>query len=408
MLLLVSSLGVLAQNTTLSGTILNEETKEPIEFVNVVVQGTESGASTDRKGQFSISFHPDYGSHLHISYLGFENKVVTISELTTTENLVIYLKPKVYQIGGVTVRSSDGQKIVKEAISRMKDNYPQGNYSTQAFYRQYHQENGEYVRLIEANLTLFHKGRTPFNMDTQQETVAINHLRRSHNFEINDELHGDHLIDLLMENSVKYNTGTALNDRTLKRYNYALDSLLYVNDELAFQISYETNYLHGEKLEKGKMIIDYATYGILQIDAQAVTNEWPNDLRPGGTEKFTWEFKESEKHIKFKKYKGKLYLEELTMEYEHDLYSNQFNSLEYTIVEKFELYTDSISTTFDEQLLKENRPKKWTNLYHAPYEYDEQFWENYQTPAIYPLPEEVATDLEKYKTLEAQYHLNSK
>ena len=77
-LLLMSAIGM--AQTSISGTVLAED-GSPIPGVNVVVQGTTTGATTDFDGNFTISAAS--GDVLSISYVGFITQAVTLAEETT-------------------------------------------------------------------------------------------------------------------------------------------------------------------------------------------------------------------------------------------------------------------------------------------------------------------------------------
>lgn len=68
---------VMAQNVTVTGTIISATDKEPIIGANVVVEGTTNGTVTDFDGNFSFSVPPN--SNLVISYIGFKNQTVKAS-----------------------------------------------------------------------------------------------------------------------------------------------------------------------------------------------------------------------------------------------------------------------------------------------------------------------------------------
>ncbi|MBL7964787.1 MAG: carboxypeptidase-like regulatory domain-containing protein [Flavobacteriales bacterium] len=86
--LLLTSLFALAQKGTITGTITGQEggKLQPMPFVNVVIQGTTTGATTDLDGRFSFQAEP--GAHvLLVSFVGFEpverNVTVTAGQTTT-------------------------------------------------------------------------------------------------------------------------------------------------------------------------------------------------------------------------------------------------------------------------------------------------------------------------------------
>jgi TonB-linked SusC/RagA family outer membrane protein len=70
-LLLLLSSSVFAQNKTVTGTVVNSETSEPVSGVSVKVKGNAKGTSTDAKGFFTLNV-PD-GAILEFSSVGYKS-----------------------------------------------------------------------------------------------------------------------------------------------------------------------------------------------------------------------------------------------------------------------------------------------------------------------------------------------
>ena len=64
-----------AQNTV-RGSVVDSETGEPLPGVNVIIQGTTTGVSTDFDGNYQISV--SQGAVLEFSHLGFETQGITV------------------------------------------------------------------------------------------------------------------------------------------------------------------------------------------------------------------------------------------------------------------------------------------------------------------------------------------
>jgi TonB-dependent SusC/RagA subfamily outer membrane receptor len=67
----------LAQETTISGTVSDAETGEPLPGVNVVIKGTSKGVNTDLQGTYKISASPD--ATLIYSFIGMESKEIPVN-----------------------------------------------------------------------------------------------------------------------------------------------------------------------------------------------------------------------------------------------------------------------------------------------------------------------------------------
>jgi len=85
---------------TISGYVFDESTNEPLSGANILIRETTNGVITGIDGSFKIETRGDLPLFLEVSYLGFENKAV---ELTEWINLEIYLKPKSADLNEVTV-----------------------------------------------------------------------------------------------------------------------------------------------------------------------------------------------------------------------------------------------------------------------------------------------------------------
>ena len=74
LLLLMMPLGMLAQGTV-SGVVSDGASGQPIPGVNVIVEGTGNGTSTDMDGNYTLS-NVNTGDRIVFSSIGFANQVV--------------------------------------------------------------------------------------------------------------------------------------------------------------------------------------------------------------------------------------------------------------------------------------------------------------------------------------------
>jgi TonB-linked SusC/RagA family outer membrane protein len=83
LLLLMLPVSVLAQNT-LSGNVRDNATGESLPGVNVIVQGTQNGTSTDMEGNFSLS-NVKSGDLIVFSFIGYSDQVVSYTGQATID-----------------------------------------------------------------------------------------------------------------------------------------------------------------------------------------------------------------------------------------------------------------------------------------------------------------------------------
>lgn len=74
-----------AQNATLSGTITDADTKEPLFGVNVILTGTSFGTSSDFDGTFTINNIPAGEYNVQFTYIGYEKNLFTAIKFSEGE-----------------------------------------------------------------------------------------------------------------------------------------------------------------------------------------------------------------------------------------------------------------------------------------------------------------------------------
>ena len=79
-----------ASPVVVRGMVIDEENKEPLIGVSVLIEGTNKGVATNVDGQFALKLPPD--TSLVISYIGYKTKKVHVSYLLHSDNNVIVLE----------------------------------------------------------------------------------------------------------------------------------------------------------------------------------------------------------------------------------------------------------------------------------------------------------------------------
>jgi TonB-linked SusC/RagA family outer membrane protein len=94
--------------TTVSGTITDSQTDNPLIGASVMVKGTSIGSATDKKGHYSLDV-PSLNDTLAISYVGYQTKKVPINGRT---NINIALQPEVYSAQQLVVVAYGSEKKI--------------------------------------------------------------------------------------------------------------------------------------------------------------------------------------------------------------------------------------------------------------------------------------------------------
>jgi len=97
LLLLMLPFGILAQNT-LKGVVLDGSSSQPLPGVNVLVQGTTNGVTTDFDGNFTLT-NIKKGDRIVFSYIGFKDETITYENQNT-----------------ITITLQEDQKELKDVV----------------------------------------------------------------------------------------------------------------------------------------------------------------------------------------------------------------------------------------------------------------------------------------------------
>nr|WP_314604077.1 TonB-dependent receptor [uncultured Capnocytophaga sp.] len=98
---------------TITGVVLDDESKEPLLGANVLVKGTNIGASSDIKGNFTLKTTQKKGT-LVVSFVSFQTKEVPFTIVNGKATLKITLLPEAEELTGVTITGNALMDIAKE------------------------------------------------------------------------------------------------------------------------------------------------------------------------------------------------------------------------------------------------------------------------------------------------------
>src|SRR5688572_28930958 len=159
------------------GTIVDDESGDPIPFASIGIAGTSKGTSSNLNGQFSISVTEPIS--LIVTCIGYETQRVNSLE----DLAMIRLRPMATQLDPIVVsnRPIDANRIIRKAFKSIPENYNVQPFLQKFFYRHYCKDDDAYGRLIEASVEVWKsKGyRSTQKSAGEKEEIRITQLRRS-------------------------------------------------------------------------------------------------------------------------------------------------------------------------------------------------------------------------------------
>lgn len=152
-----------------TGRVVDSLTHKPLPYTTIKIVGTTQGIITNEKGYFQILI-PDSlrNKDLNFSFMGYNSFRESISSLRNKNNLISLGQSK-FKIPEVIIRQNTPEMIIKMAIRRIKDNYPDKPYASNGYYREVLKENGNYIQYLEAYLNTYNFAY----LDTTQTQVKV-------------------------------------------------------------------------------------------------------------------------------------------------------------------------------------------------------------------------------------------
>lgn len=117
-LLMIFNNPLYAQQQTITGTVTDGNTQEPLPGVNIAVQGTTAGTATGADGQYELEV-PAGADSLTFSFIGFESQVIPIQGRSTID---VTLIPQTYEGDELVVvgYGEQSRETISSSISRVK------------------------------------------------------------------------------------------------------------------------------------------------------------------------------------------------------------------------------------------------------------------------------------------------
>lgn len=340
------------------GKVCVKGTSIPIDFVSIGIPHSYISTYSNSNGDFELHIPTRYlvdSSRLLFSALGYYTAQFSLADKDKNQLIQVFLVQKESALNPVTVLGYSAKTIISKAIDNLTTTYYQKPFIQSCFFRQYHRENGKYVRLIEAFVDVYHPTFYQTNSHVLRDRFAIKTVRRSNVYEQNGDVHGDHLSDLLMENFIVYTLGSPLNQRNLNYFNFHFAD---DDDSLFYNIHFETKPLTNEKKLKGTILINKNDLAIQRIECY----RYPEKLDHNN-----WKFINGHLVISFQKVHQQYVIDTLKMFYNHDVKNKINDNYQWTVEENFELYTLSNQFENVDSLREAGAFSDMSNLYELKY-----------------------------------------
>lgn len=375
-IILFISSTVSAQNNTISisGQLLDKETKEPIIFASIYLKGHTIGTTSNEEGYFTFNF-PSINDQniIVISCIGYESIEKNANNFVSNQK--VFLNSKANELDEVVITSTKKKKltakqIVKEAYKNIKKNYPTKPYITEGFIRDLQNEDGKYVEYLECAAQFYNEG---YNIakepDVELIEVRSNYISQKNPWNKKWDRKNS-IVDLMEDDFIRFDYGPIKGKNGWK---YQLEDVLLYNKKYVYKI------IGTDKpFQKATLYIDTESFAFVKLELTRTTSNgesWKRRLSNGQKIIFY------NLIIEYKEFKGKMYLKYKKEEDIWEVYDiANPNKLLFTKNPKKELFINKIITENVQNYPFKKNMQIDISLENQAKEYNPKFWLNYNAP----------------------------
>jgi hypothetical protein len=247
----------------IKGKVVDKETLTPLVFASIAIKESNVATISNIDGEFLIKIpEADKGKSLEISFLGYKNKIVPISEMKNSGFKNIFaMEAAPIPIKEIIVKPMMPDDIMDEVLSSFGKNYPTVPNLMTGFYRETIRKNRTYVSIGEAVVEIF---KAPYNTDLRYDGTRIYKGRKSTDVEKVDtvlfKLQGGPVTSLTLD--IVKNPEAILTRDAMKYYDYKLSGVIEIDGKPHFVIDFIQKPGVEIPLFMGKLYIETSSYAI--------------------------------------------------------------------------------------------------------------------------------------------------
>lgn len=359
--------------TTLSGQLLDRQTRDPLSFASIYLSGTTIGTTSNAEGEFVFHIPADLPNDtLVISLIGYNTLKKRLAEFDKAE--VLFLEQNTLDLDEVVVTAEKrltAKQIVQKAYQSLPQNYPDEPYILEGFVRDLQNEDDQYVEYMECAVKMryqrYNLARGP---NVELQAVRRSYIAEKHPWNKGQERKNT-IVDIVEDEFIRYNYGPI---RAKGGWKYEMESVLPFDDRFVYRIT-----AVDKPFQTAVLYIDTESFAFVRLELTRKTKggrSWRRRLASGQKQVYynvVFEYQEHE---------GKMYLKYQKEEDSWEIYKNaESKKLLFTQYPKKELFINKVITkNIDQYNFNANLEITKSVEEQAP-SFDPSFWKYYNTPA---------------------------
>ena len=259
---ITQSLNAQDQFSQFKGVVQDLNSKKPLEFASIIINGTNISTITNTEGEFLLKVPNNIlNKEITITYLGYLSKTVPLSSLTQKNN-IIKLEESIEKLPGVDLAIKDPILIIEKVKNNRQKNYFNNRVIMKAFYRESIKKRRTYASLSEAVVDVY---KQPFGSKTK-DYVKLHKARKSTDYRKVDtlviKLQGGPYNNLAVD-MVK-NKDLFFTDDVFDTYNFTFDKVISMNNKTVYVLNFIQKSTVIEPHHQGKLYIDSQSYALIK------------------------------------------------------------------------------------------------------------------------------------------------
>jgi CubicO group peptidase (beta-lactamase class C family) len=250
------------------GIVCNAATNEPIPYATVRLTGKAITTMTNDKGRFLLKVPVSAkGDSLTVTHVGFTPGILPV-QTADTGMLTMALNPSPGQLTAVEVRPPNPLALIRKAIEKIPENYPDSLFRLTGFYRTDGEKDKRIIDLSEAVFHIYNDGYQGKN--NQFQLVRSREYKDLTAFNGSDKVGMGHNPNEIMGFDFERNLNKyeLFRKDAAKEFNFKYKGLVDYNGKEAYLITFEVRPGVKKALCDGRLYLDADDLAFLELDQQ--------------------------------------------------------------------------------------------------------------------------------------------
>jgi len=252
---------------TISGKIVDQETKTPLIFATVGVKNSNVATVSNLDGEFTLKIAKSVQNPvLEIMFVGYNNTEIAVSEMRTGgRNNTVELSQATIPIAEVVIKPISAEDIILNSIYNMDENYENVPNQMTSFYRETIRKNRSYVSIAEAVVEIF---KAPYSSEFRFDLAKVYKGRKNVEETKFDtvlfRLQGGPVTTLQLD--IAKNRRTLFSEEAMESYIYSLDNIIMIDNKLHYVIEFHQKKDVDIPLFLGKLFIEMESFALTEAE----------------------------------------------------------------------------------------------------------------------------------------------